>query len=143
MKASEEFYDFCVRHEACHDGLAAIAGLTAEEWWNTTNRGDWMLWLDSKGAWKFSRQQKRNYRAKRDALYADYEAKRAPLYADYKAKRALLYADYAAKRDALDADYEAKCDALYADYDAKRASLIRDIIGNPFSKQPIVGGIDE
>ena len=48
MKTAQEFYDVCVRHVACRNGLRAIKGLTLAEWWSKTERGDWMLWLCGK-----------------------------------------------------------------------------------------------
>ena len=60
---AQEFYDFCVDHKACKEGLVEIKGLTLAEWWDKTNRGDWMLWLRDEGVWDFTPVQLAEYRA--------------------------------------------------------------------------------
>ena len=79
MTTPQDFYDFCVERKACADGLHAIAGLTAAEAWDATNRGDWMMWLRERGAWSFTTEQLQNYEAKRASLEADSDAKVASL----------------------------------------------------------------
>ncbi|HET9087161.1 MAG TPA: hypothetical protein VFN53_06550 [Acidobacteriaceae bacterium] len=89
MKTAEEFYAFCKSKGACKEGLAAIAGMSFDEFWTTTKRGDWMLWLQGK-LWHFTEELDADYQAKRAQLAADYRAERAQLAADYRAKIADL-----------------------------------------------------
>ena len=105
-----EFYDFCVDHEACEEGLVEIKGLTLAEWWDETKRGDWMLWLRNKGVWDFTPVQ-----------LAEYERITAPALAEYMRTTAPALAEY--KRITAPA---------LAEYGRITAQAIREIIGNPF-----------
>lgn len=42
---AKQFYQHCKAHDACEEGLAWIKGKSMEEFWNTSDRGDWMIWL--------------------------------------------------------------------------------------------------
>ena len=42
---AKQFYNYCKKHQACDEGLKWITGKSLEEFWNTSDRGDWMLWL--------------------------------------------------------------------------------------------------
>ena len=75
----EEFYEFCVSEGACKEGLAAIKGHTLADWWDTTNRGEWMMWLHTRGVWHFP-----------PSLLADYLAKCATIDADFLTEWATL-----------------------------------------------------
>ena len=81
---AQEFYDFCVDHEACEEGLVEIKGLTLAEWWDKTNRGDWMLWLRDKGVWDFTPVQWAEYRRITAPALAEYKRITAPAWAEYK-----------------------------------------------------------
>jgi hypothetical protein len=154
---AEKFYEFCSKRKACKEGLAAISGLTASEWWEKTNRGDWMMWLEYEGAWKFTSKQFIDYVNKSTPLYADYQVKCASLNKNYnvkiaqmddefpefyrkmklaslndKVKLASLNDDYKAKLASINDDYRARRAPIDDDYQAKRAKLIRSIIENPF-----------
>jgi hypothetical protein len=107
FKTADEFYDFCVAHDACEPGLAEIKGKTLASWWEETQHGDWMIWLRKKGVWQFNPEQQLEYLAKRSTLASEYWAKISPLEKDYWSS--------------------------YADYLAKLAVLIREIVGNPFA----------
>ncbi len=110
FKTAQEFYDFCVQHEACEEGLAEIEGLTLADWWDKTKRGDYMGWLRENGVWKFP----------------------APIDAKYEADRAPIDAKYRADRAPIDAKYKADLAPIDAKYWADLATLIRSLIGNPF-----------
>ena len=70
---AQEFYDFCVRSAACKEGLVEIKGLTLAEWWDKTNRGDWMLWLRDEGVWDFTPVQLAEYHRITAPAWAEYE----------------------------------------------------------------------
>ena len=42
---AKQFYQHCEAHDACKGGLAWIKGKSMEKFWNTSDRGDWMIWL--------------------------------------------------------------------------------------------------
>ncbi len=90
FKTAQEFYDFCVQHKACEEGLAEIEGLTLADWWDKTKRGDYMLWLREKGVWTFPAPIDAKYRADRAPINAKHRADRAPIDAKYWADLATL-----------------------------------------------------
>ena len=110
FKTAKKFYDFCVQHEACQEGLAEIKGLTLADWWDKTKRGDYMLWLREKGVWTFP-----------EPINAKYGAALAPIYEKYLADLAIINAKYEADLATIDAKYE-----------SYHATLIRSLVGNPF-----------
>ena len=116
-----EFYNFCVDHKACKEGLVEIKGLTLAEWWDKTNRGDWMLWLRNKGVWDFTPVQLAEYERIKTPALAEYERITAPALAEYKRITAQAWAEY--KRITAPA---------WAEYHRIAAQAIREIIGNPF-----------
>ena len=134
FKTAKKFYDFCVQHEACEEGLAEIKGLTLADWWDKTKRGDYMLWLRKKGVWTFPEPinaKYESYRAPIDAKYladrahihAKYLADRAHIHAKYEADRAPIYAKYEAALAPIDAKYLAARAPIHAKYEAARAPI--------------------
>ena len=85
FQTAKAFYDFCVKHDACEEGLAEISGLTLDEWeirhpngkagynpdggltiadwWDKTERADWMLWLRDQDVWNFPVPSNAKWRA--------------------------------------------------------------------------------
>ena len=45
---AEQFTALCESKGACRDGLEWIRGKSFEEFWNTAERADWMLWIAGK-----------------------------------------------------------------------------------------------
>ncbi|MGO9073866.1 MAG: hypothetical protein ACLQEI_06860 [Terriglobales bacterium] len=143
FKTAQEFYDFCVQHVACEEGLAEIKGLTLADWWDKTKRGDYMGWLRENGVWKFPAPIDAKYEADLALIDAKYWADRAPIDAKYRADLAPIDAKYWADRAPIDAKYWADLVLINAKhradlapintkYWADHATLIRSLIGNPF-----------
>ena len=55
---AEQFYDWCVLHDACYRGLKDITGKTFERWWKTTRKGQYCLWLALE--WNYRSSAKRS-----------------------------------------------------------------------------------
>ena len=89
-----EFYDFCVDHKACEEGLVEIKGLTLAEWWDKTKRGDWMLWLRDEGVWDFTPVQLAEYERIAAQALAEYKRITAPALAEYHRIEAQALAEY-------------------------------------------------
>ncbi len=156
FQTAKAFYDFCVKHDACEEGLAEISGLTLDEWeirhpngkagynpdggltiadwWDKTERADWMLWLRDQDVWNFPVPSNAKWRAE-CVLIIDTE---------WLAWRA-SDAEWLAWR-ASNAKWDAECapiiDAEWlpwrprnAKWDAELADLIRRLLGNPFRKE--------
>ena len=47
---AEQFTALCKSKGACREGLEWIRGKSLAEFWQTTDRADWMLWLAGKMA---------------------------------------------------------------------------------------------
>ena len=110
FKTAEEFYSFCAENEACTDGLNEIRGKTLADWWDSTERGDWMMWLLVKGVWEFTPTQREEYcRVK------------AAAWKDFRRVTEASWAEFSRAREAAEVDFERVI-----------AAAIRAIIGNPF-----------
>ena len=127
-----EFYDFCVDHKACEEGLVEIKGLTLAEWWDKTNRGDWMLWLRNKGVWDFTPVQLAEYERITAQALAEYERITAQALAEYERIAAPAWAEYHRIEAQALAEYERITAQAWAEYHRITAQAIREIIGNPF-----------
>ena len=129
---AQEFYDFCVDHEACEEGLVEIKGLTLAEWWDKTNRGDWMLWLRDEGVWDFTPVQLAEYERITAQAWAEYKRITAPALAEYKRITAQAWAEYKRITASAWAKYHRIEAQAWAEYRRIEAQAIREIIGNPF-----------
>ena len=138
-----EFYDFCVDHKACEEGLVEIKGLTLAEWWDKTNRGDWMLWLRDEGVWDFTPVQLAEYERIEAQALAEYERTtasalaeymriEAPAWAEYERITAQAWAEYFRITARTWAEYKRIEAQALAEYERIKAPAIREIIGNPF-----------
>ena len=127
-----EFYDFCVDHKACEEGLVEIKGLTLAEWWDKTNRGDWMLWLRDEGVWDFTPVQLAEYERITAQALAEYERITAQALAEYERIAAPAWAEYHRIEAQALAEYERITAQAWAEYHRITAQAIREIIGNPF-----------
>ena len=153
FKTANEFYDFCRRHDACADALQAIAGLTIAEWWDKTDRGDWMMWLADKNVWRFNDQQEAEYervtaparrvmatalaeRSMATTAEAEYRLVTAPALAEYRRVMATASVQYElAMATELADDNRHLWSPVSAldEYLRVMATEIRRIAGNPFT----------
>ena len=129
---AQEFYDFCVDHEACEEGLVEIKGLTLAEWWDKTERGNWMLWLRDEGVWDFTPVQLAEYERITAQALAEYKRITAPALAEYKRITAQAWAEYKRITASAWAKYHRIEAQAWAEYRRIEAQAIREIIGNPF-----------
>lgn len=51
---AEQFYDFCKSKNACEEVLKWITSKSLDEFWQTCERGDWMMWLIYNGKYDIS-----------------------------------------------------------------------------------------
>ena len=129
---AQEFYDFCVDHEACEEGLVEIKGLTLAEWWDKTDHGNWMLWLRDEGVWDFTPVQLAEYERITAQALAEYKRITAPALAEYKRITAQAWAEYKRITASAWAKYHRIEAQAWAEYRRIEAQAIREIIGNPF-----------
>ena len=103
FSTAQEFSEFCEGRHACASGLDEIRGLTLAEWWDKTQRGDWMEWLKCYDVWCFTPAQQ-----------AEYDRMVEPARAEYDREIRLVPR------------------AAWAELCRVKANAIRQIIGNPF-----------
>ena len=94
FKTAQEFYDFCAKEHACKEGLEEIRNKKLEDWWDVTQRGDWMLWLNECGVWEFTMEQLAEYKRVQAPALAEYERVQASAWAEYKRVKAPAWAEY-------------------------------------------------
>ena len=107
---AEEFYEFCADRDASAELLAEIKGHTLAEWWETTEHGDWMLWLEKYGVWTFTAPAEAEYEQAKAAAWAEHEQAIAAAWAEYLRAEA----------------------PVWAEYERARAVALRAIVGNPW-----------
>ena len=110
---AEEFYAYCVKHGACKDGLKAIEGLSFDQFWETTERGDWMLWLQLRGLWWMTPE-----------IYAAYWAQIKPIFDAFREQI-----------KPLDDAFREQIKPLFDAFRAQLADVLRSVVGTPLLAQ--------
>jgi hypothetical protein len=119
---TEQFVEFCVRHNACSEGLAEVKSYASPAvWWASTTCQDWLQWLEG-----------RLYECVAAPAWAEYDRATAPALAEYDRATAAALAEYDRATAPAWAEYDRATAAAWAEYDRAKADAWRAIVPNPF-----------
>jgi hypothetical protein len=130
---TEQFVEFCKKHDACVAGLAEVqASPSPAIWWETTQRKEWLGWLEVKLYRKVSDLALASYRQVRDLALVEYQRVRVPEWAKWRLVIAPASVASEQIRVSVWADYKRVQVPALAQYQRTDAAAWRNIVPNPF-----------